>query len=398
MFRLPCCLAGLLATAALAQPPATPKKPVIDSYHGVQVTDDYRWLENYSDPAVRAWSAAENKYTRKFLDALPERAAFAEELKKLFSHTTLRYFRLNTRAGLLFAMKAQPPAEQPMIVTLKSADQPDSEHVLVDPNKLDPTGGTSIDFFVPSTDGKYVAVSLAKGGSEAGDVHVYEVATGNEVGAAIPRVNGGTAGGSVAWNADSSGFYYTRYPRSGERPPADLDFYQQVYFHRLGTDTRQDTYSLGKEFPRIAEIQLLASDDGRYILASMGNGDGGEFAHYLLGPSGQWHQIARLSDEIKSIQFGPDGNLYMLSHLSAPKGKILRTTLAQPKMSDAQTVVAESKVSIVNFVPAPNFLYVEDQIGGPSDIRVFDKAGKSQGTGSDFARIGHLPDCALAGR
>lgn len=372
-------MAGLLATAAFAQPPVTPKKPVVDSYHGIQVTDDYRWLENYSDPAVRAWSAAENKYTRKFLDALPERAAFADELKKLFSHSTLRYFRLDTRAGVLFAMKAQPPAEQPMIVTLKSADQPDSERVLVDPNKLDPTGGTSIDFFVPSTDAKYLAVSLAKGGSEAGDVHVYEVGTGNEIGAAIPRVNGGTAGGSVAWNADSSGFYYTRYPRSGERPPADLSFYQEVYFHRLGADTKQDTYSLGKEFPRIAEIQLQSSGDGRYILASMGNGDGGEFAHYMLGPSGQWHQIARLSDEISSVKFGPDGNLYMLSHLSAPKGKILRTPLAQPKMSDAPTVVAESKVSIVNFVPAPNFLYVEDQTGGPSDIRIVDKTGKSLG-------------------
>jgi prolyl oligopeptidase len=379
MFRLPCCLAVLVATASFAQPPATPKKPVTDLYHGVQVTDDYRWLENYSDPAVRAWSAAQNKHARKYLDAIPLRTALSDQLKKLFSYPTLRYFGLNERQGILFALKAQPPAEQPMIVTLKSADQPDSERVVVDPNKLDPTGGISMDFFAPSTDAKYVAVSLAKGGSESGDLHVYEVATGNEIGAAVPRVNGGTAGGSVAWNADSTGFYYTRYPRSSERPLADLDFYQQVYFHRLGTDTKQDTYSIGKEFPRIAEIQLRASDDGRYILASMGNGDGGEFAHYLLGPSGQWHQIARLSDEISSVKFGPDGYLYLLSHLNAPKGKILRTPLAQPRMSDAQTVVAESKVSIANFQPSPNILYVEDQAGGPSAIRVFDKAGKAQG-------------------
>ena len=107
---------------------------------------------------------------------------------------------------------------------------------------------------MPSTDGKYVAVSLSKGGSESGDVHVYDVETGKPRGDIVPRVNGGTAGGSVAWNADSSGFYYTRYPRSGERPPADLNFYQQVYFHRLGTSTGQDSYSLGKDFPRIAEI------------------------------------------------------------------------------------------------------------------------------------------------
>lgn len=380
MFRLPCCLAALAAATAFAQPPAAPKKPVTDVYHGVQVTDDYRWLENYSDPAVRAWSDAENKYARKYLDSLPMRATFAAELKRLADHPTLRYFRLTVRQGVLFAVKAQPPAEQPLLVTLKSADQPDSERVLVDPNRLDPTGGTSMDFYVLSTDAKYLAVSLAKGGSESGDVHVYEVATGKEIGAPIPRVNGGTAGGSVAWNADSTGFFYTRYPRSGERPAVDLDFYQQIYFHRLGTDTKQDQYSIGKEFPRIAEIQLRASDDGRYILASMANGDGGEFAHYLLGPSGQWHQIARLSDEISSVKFGADGDLYMLSHLNASKGKILKALIGKPLVSDAQIAVAEGKSTIAGFEPAANVLYIEEQTGGPSQIRVFDKAGKPMGT------------------
>ncbi len=329
---------------------------------------------------MRAWSDAENKYARKYLDSLPMRATFAAELKRLADHPTLRYFRLTVRQGVLFAVKAQPPAEQPLLVTLKSADQPDSERVLVDPNRLDPTGGTSMDFYVPSTDAKYLAVSLAKGGSESGDVHVYEVATGKEIGAPIPRVNGGTAGGSVAWNADSTGFFYTRYPRSGERPAVDLDFYQQIYFHRLGTDTKQDQYSIGKEFPRIAEIQLRASDDGRYILASMANGDGGEFAHYLLGPSGQWHQIARLSDEISSVKFGADGDLYMLSHLNASKGKILKALIGKPLVSDAQIAVAEGKSTIAGFEPAANVLYIEEQTGGPSQIRVFDKAGKPMGT------------------
>src|ERR1700693_5946350 len=369
----------------LAQPPATsgpavaPKKPVTDVYQGVSVTDDYRWLENYSDPAVRSWSDAQNQYARKYLDALPVRTALYDELKRLYSQPSPRYSGLQTRPGVLFALKNQPPQEQPLLVLLKSPDELDSERVILDPNQLDPTGGTEIDFFVPSLDGKYVAVSLSKGGSESGDLHVFEVVTGKEVGSPIPRVNGGTAGGSVAWNADGSGFYYTRYPRAGERPPEDLTFYQQVYFHRLSTDTRQDTYSLGKEFPRIAEIQLRASDDGRFVLAAMENGDGGEYAYYLLGSDGQWHQIGRLSDEIADAQVGADGNLYLLSHLNAPKGKILKTPLAQPRVSDAQTVVAESRVAIESFLPIGNMLYTADQVGGTSQLRGFDTAGKTRG-------------------
>jgi len=373
--------ATLAAAIALAQPPATPKKPVTDTYNGVQVTDDYRWLENSSDSAVRKWSDSENAYARKYLDSLPQRAAILDDLKKLYSQPGPSYYALQTRPSGLFAMKNQPPKEQPMLVLLKSADEPGSERVLLDPNQIDSAGGTEIDFFVPSIDGKYVAVSLSKGGSESGDVHVYETASGREIGAPVPRVNGGTAGGSVAWNADGSGFYYTRYPRSGERPPADLFFYQQVYFHRLNTDTKQDTYAIGKEFPRIAEVQLKSSADGRYILASMANGDGGDFAHYLLGPGGEWHQIARISDEISAASFGTDGYLYLLSHAGAPKGKILRFKLDQGRLTDAQTIVPESRTAaIATFLATGNTVYVADVLGGPMQIRVFETSGKSLGT------------------
>ena len=329
---------------------------------------------------MRAWTEAENGYARKYLDALPMRAAISEELKKLYSQPSPRYSSLHAAGGLLFALKDQPPKEQPLLVALKSADDPASERVILDPNQLDPSGGTEIDFYVPSLDGKLVAVSLSKGGSESGDVHVYEVATGKETGVPIPRVNGGTAGGSLAWNADGSGFYYTRYPHEGERPPTDLTFFQQVYFHRMGTGTTLDAYSLGKGFPRIAEIQLRSSDDARYVLASMANGDGGDVAHYLLGPDGVWHQVARISDQVSVIRFGAGGNLYMLSHLNAPRGKILKTPADHPNVESAQTEIRESRVAIQDFLPTPKALYVLDQIGGPSQIRVFDAAGLAQGT------------------
>src|SRR5439155_794627 len=74
-------------------------------------------------------------------------------------------------------------------------------------------------------------------------------------------------------------------------------FYQQVYFHRLGTPEEKDPYVIGKEFPRIAEIKLASSDDGRHVLATVANGDGGEFAHYLRDPNGAWTQVTRFEYE-----------------------------------------------------------------------------------------------------
>jgi prolyl oligopeptidase len=372
----------LTGTALLAQPPAAQKRPVTDNYHGVTVTDDYRWLENSADPAVKAWSDAQNLTARKYLDGLPAREAVFDELKKLYAQRSVRYRDLKFRRGLLFAMRTKPDKEQPALVTLKSADDPASDRAIVDPNGIDAKGGTEIDFYEPSLDGRYVAVSLSTGGSESGDVHVYDVSALRALPDVVPRVNGGTAGGSVAWNADGSGFFYTRYPRAGERPAPDLDFYQQIYFHRLGTKTEQDVYALGKDFPRIAEIALDSSEDGKFIMARMSNGDGGEYAHYLLGPPGEWIQVTRFSDQVSIAAFGEDGFLYLLSRQNAPMGKIVRVALNQPgipKLTQAQTIVPESKVAIQDLVPGGSRLFVVDQTGGPSQVRVFGLDGKAHG-------------------
>ena len=245
--------------------------------------------------------------------------------------------------------------------------------------RSDAKGGTEIDFFEPSHDGKLVAVSLSRGGSESGDVHVYDTSNGNELADVIPRVNNGTAGGSVAWRQDNQGYYYTRYPRAGERPAADLDFYQQVWFHKLGTPVSADTYSLGKDFPRIAEILLSSSDDGRYILAQMANGDGGEFSHYLLSPDGQWTQVTRLADSVTRAVFGGNDSLWLLSRLGSPMGKVLRMPLSKPDLAGAQTVIPESKSAIQEVIATPHRLYVVDQAGGPMQVRVFDDKGRSKG-------------------
>src|SRR4029079_11096347 len=100
-----------------------------------------------------------------------------------------------------------------------------------------------------------------------------ETTTGKRLEDEVPRVQGGTAGGSVAWNREGTGFWRTRYPEKGERADADLDFYQQVYFHRLGTPASQDEYVVGKEFPKIAEIRLEAFSGGARGLRDVSNGD-----------------------------------------------------------------------------------------------------------------------------
>ena len=140
--------------------------------------DPYQWLETDDNSQVKAWSDAQNQQARKYLDSLPDRTAIENQLKDWYAKTSPNYFSLVSRSGILFAMKFQPPKQQPLLVTLASADDLNSEKVVLDPNVLDTKGTTAIDWFVPSLDGKYLAISLSKGGSEDGTLHFYETATG----------------------------------------------------------------------------------------------------------------------------------------------------------------------------------------------------------------------------
>jgi prolyl oligopeptidase len=356
----------------------TPKKPVSDEYQGTKIEDPYQWLEQDDDSAVKTWSDAQNQRTRTYLDKLPERSAIAKQLTEWYAKTSPSYSSLVARPGVLFALKFQPPKQQLMLVTLASPDDLKSEKMVLDPNALDAKGTTAIDWFVPSRDGKYVAISISQGGSEDGTLHIYETATGRALPDTIAHVQYPTAGGSAAWNADGTGIYYTRFPRKGERPEADLNFYQQVYFHKLGTPDTEDNYSLGKDFPRIAEIALEASRDGKYLVASVQNGDGGDYTHYLLGPDGNWKQLTQTADQVKAARLGRDNTLYLLSRAGAPRGKILRLPLATPDLTKATMIIPAGEAVIQTLVPTADSLYVGDLLGGPSQIRRFGLDGKGE--------------------
>jgi prolyl oligopeptidase len=373
-------LAPAAANAQKLAYPEAPKKPVTDTYHGVAVADDYRWLEDADDPAVKAWSLDELKVTRAYLDRLPSRAKLKARFTQLYNAAPVQYYDFTHTRGGFFAMKRKPPKNQPVLVMMKRAGDVASERVLLDPETLNAKGTTAIDFYEASLDGRYVAVALSENGSEDGAAHVIDTRTGKVLPDVVARVQYPTGGGSIAWDAGSTGFYYTRYPQGGERAKEDANFYQHVWFHKLGAPASADMYVIGSEFPRIAETALSTTRDGRYLLASVANGDGGEVAYYLRNPEGDWARIADLADKISHMVLGFDGRVYALSHRDAPRGKVLAMPLDKPRLGEATVVVPEGESVVERIAPTATRLYVVYMAGGPSEIRMFDLAGKSLGT------------------
>ncbi|WP_242342319.1 prolyl oligopeptidase family serine peptidase [Anaeromyxobacter terrae] len=383
--RAPAAPAAGSAAAAIVPdpPPPTPVRPIAETYHGVTVTDPYRWLEDGASPEVGAWTDAQDARARRFLSSLPERDAIARKVEALLTVKTVRWSSLRARPGRLFALRREPGQQQPALVVLPSVDAPEAAKGVVDPVALDPTGGTTIDFYRPSPDGRVVAVSLSRGGTESGDVHFYETDTGKETFEVLHRVNGGTAGGDLSWTADGTGVYYTRYPRPGERPPEDAEFYLQVFFHRLGTPEAKDRHELGDEFPRTAEVKLVPQETTDRVLAIVQEGDSGRFRHWLRDVDGRWRRITDYPDAIGFAAFGEGDALFVLSRKDAPRGKLLRLALPEARLDRASVIVPEGEAAIdwtFSFGPDPvvtaDRIYVTYQLGGPTELRAFALDGK----------------------
>jgi prolyl oligopeptidase len=378
-------ISGIVQAAADGSAPGE-QRPVEDVYHHVTVTDPYRWLENGADPKVHEWSSAEDQRARKYLDSLPLRAPIFKQLFSQLSATSSSYAGLRAVGTAVFAYYSQPPKQQPMIAMLTNAADPALARVIVDPNLMNAQGTTAIDWFEPSPDGKMLAVSMSENGSEDGTLHLFEVSSGKQIGPPIPRVQYPTGGGSVAWRADAGGFWYTRYP-GNERPATERHFFQQIYFHRLGDDPAKDSYVLGKSFPKVAEIKLDSRFNPQLVIASIANGDGGEFAHYLIDAHGAAQQFTRFEDKVVAAAAGADGALYLVSRQGAPRGKLLKLPPGVTDLSRAVTLVPESDAVMLAsgefggepLIVTSSALYLRELIGGPSRVAVYDHAGKPAG-------------------
>jgi len=363
----------------------TPKVPVRSTYYGVTVTEDYRWLEDARSDQTRSWTKAQDRRTRSYLENLPFRDAIRQRVAEVLMTEPVRYDALRHVGSAYFALKRQPPKQQPFLVVLSDLADLSDERVLVDPGEIDDSGSTTIDWHQPSPDGSLVAVSLSTQDTQDGAVHVYRATSGELTSAPVTL---GTAFGSLAWAGDSSGFWYTRYQSPGDRPDGDVGFYQEVWYHPLGESLEEDRRELAGVFAdnRIAENFLNASPDGLWVMDRVQKGDGGQWQVFVRAQAGDdWWLAADVNDKVTYAAFGPNA-LYLLSRLDAPHGKVLRLPLrAGATVAHAAEVVPEADVMVEGGALASPLavtdrcLWLLDMDAGWSSLRRFDLHGTPAG-------------------
>ena len=382
---------GAAAQAQWAYPPAHTVDQV-DDYHGTKVADPYRWLEDPDASDSQKWIEAQVGLTRAYLDAVPERKAIEDRITKLWNFE--KYGAPFKDGGRYFWSYNSGLQNQSVIYT---ADTLDGEaRVLLDPNTLKADGTMALAGMSISEDGKYMAYGISEAGSDWNTWKVRDIATGKDTGDVVNWVKFSGA----AFTKDGSGFFYSRFdaPKEGENKLTGSNFFQKLYFHKLGTPQDQDVlvYHETDESKKDWGFGGSVTEDGKYLMISVWKGTDPKNRVYVKDLSasqlGDKKVIKLLDGFDASYNFvGNDGStMYFQTDLNAPRGRLIAIDLAKPDAKNWKEVIPQSDATLQGISFVGNMFFANYLRDAKSEIKVHAMDGT-------FVRDVQLPGIGTAG-
>ena len=370
------------ATPASAQDLTAPDYPetrsgdVVDEQFGEQVADPYRWLENdvRVDSEVADWVERQNEVTDAFLDRLPGREKLEARITQL---TDYERFGLPTEKGGRYYYTRNDGLQNQSVLYVR--DGLDGEpRVLIDPNTWAADGATALADYAITEDGSKLLYAIQDGGSDWRTVKVMDVATGEVMEDTIEWVKFS----NLDWAKDGSGFYYSRFPATGEGETFQaLNTNQQVYFHRLGTDQSEDILIYATDDRPELNHTAQVSDDGRYVIVTSSSGTDDRYEVTLIDREYPDAEPMTLVPGFEN-NFTYIGNLgsefFFVTNDDAPLKRVVKTdiTTNDPMW---HTVIPESEQTLDGVSLVGGKLIAEYLVDAKSKIEVFGLDGTPQG-------------------
>jgi prolyl oligopeptidase len=310
----------------------------VDNYHGIRVADPYRWLEELDSPQTRKWVEAENQLTESWLHRFPGREKYRQRLTELWNFE--RYSIPWKKGGRYFFKRNDGLQNQSVVYTMRKLN--DRPQVLVDPNKLSDDGTVALKGAAVSPDGKYYAYGISDAGSDWTEWRVRDIETGRDLADHLKWIKFSGA----SWSADSRGFYYSRYdaPKEGQKLKS-VNYFPKLYYHRLGDPQEQDELIYGRPDHKDWSFDGTATDDGRYLLISVGRGTEQKNLLYFQDLQHPENGIRPVVGKWQASYeyLGNEGSrFWFMSNDGAPHGRILEIDLEQPARDNWKEVVPET--------------------------------------------------------
>ena len=352
--------------------PATKKTLQTDDYHGTQVADPYRWLEDdvRESEEVEAWVEAQNEVTFGYLKDLPHRQAIEDRLTELWN-----YEKIGTpfkRGDWYYYWKNDGLQNQSVLYRQRTLNA-DSE-LVVDPNTWSKDGTVALGSVSFSEDAVHMAYSIQDGGSDWRSWRIMNVDTKEVLADELQWLKFS----GVSWTKDSRGFFYSRYPAPEEGDAfQSLNKNQMVYYHRIGTSQTQDVLVYQRpDFPDWG-FDASVTEDGRYLIFTVWKGTDDNYRVLYRDLNEPYALPIDLIDNFENeFSFiGNDGPVfYFKTNLDAPNGRVVAIDIRKPE--DRREIISESENALSSVDIVGNVFVTEYLKDAKTQVKLYSMAGK----------------------
>jgi prolyl oligopeptidase len=353
--------------------PVTKTVDHVDTYHGNEVPDPYRWLEDdvRTSTDVAAWVEAQNKVTFDFLKSIPERDAIEDRLTELWNYEKISApFK---RGGRYYFSRNDGLQNQSVMFMQDTLDS--EPEVLIDPNTWSDDGTIALSGMAFSDDGRFVAYGIQDGGSDWRTWKVMEIASRKVLDDELNWIKFS----GVDWTPDSKGFFYARYNEPEEGAAfQSLNMNMKVYYHQVGSLQSNDVLVYEQPDHPDWGFQIDVSEDGHYLVLTVWVGTDDRYrvvVKDLTEPYGlPFELIDNFEHEYSFID--NDGSvLYFQTNLDAPQRRVIAIDLRHPEREHWKEIIPEADNALRSVGIVGNMFVCEYLKDARTQIKLFGMDG-----------------------
>lgn len=335
--------------------PKTAKGDVVDAYHGTEVPDPYRWLEDDRAAATQEWVKAQNKVTFEYLESIPQRKAIGDRVRSLWNYE--RFGLPVQREGVLL-FSHNTGLQNQAVLKIQDAQSPEGR-VLLDPNAMAKDGSVSLSSYALSDDAKWLAYGTHKAGSDWVEFCVRNVATGADTPDLVEWVKFSGA----SWKKDGSGFFYSRFdaPAPDQLLTAKNE-YQKLYFHRMGTPQSEDVLVYERKDQPSWGFYGAVTDDGAYLIIHVSDGTDPRNRTYYLNLSEPGAKVVELLTDFDAAYdfLANEGPIfYFRTDLKASRYRVIAIDTRAPERTNWKEIIPERPEKLEGVSVVGDLLFCE---------------------------------------
>ncbi|MEM7800545.1 MAG: prolyl oligopeptidase family serine peptidase [Chloroflexota bacterium] len=352
--------------------PSAKRDTTVDDFHGHQIPDPYRWLEESDTEETQQFIAAQNKLTEAFLSEISARSKILERLTALSDYE--KWGPPIERQGTYFYFYNDGVSNQPSLYYTKESAFEDPPTLLLDPNQLSEDGTVAVNNIFPSGDGSHVAYTVSIHGSDKQRIYIRHVDTQQD----LPEVLNFCKFATVAWLSDGSGFIYDRYPDPSSVPPEDENHFNSVYWHALNTPQSEDGLIYVNLDAKELGYRSKLSRDSDFLFLEVWHGAiaRNQLLYRHNDSRETFLPIAAEADANYSVIGEEDGALYIQTDNTAPRGRVMRIDLSQPQRENWIEVIPEGNYVLDQVILTEENLIARVTRDVVNYIRIYDKDGQ----------------------